>query len=225
MTKETKMGKAASGAYDENYYRKLYIKPAFTRLGLSKLYYLWIAFFCIKRASGLRRGARVLDFGCGIGNLVWALRKIGLEAHGIEPSMSAARYSRAPRHCRYEATRRLPFDDGSFDLVYSHEVLEHLPPEDLRPALSEISRVSRGRTLHMVCVRERGAFVGLELTHLIIEPESWWKAQFEDLGCLVRTGHPLYFFPFIPYLLAGTMNIRAIGKGYFLLQERRRKRI
>ncbi len=207
--------------YDEKYYHDLYIKPAFTRLGLSKLYYLWIAFFCIKRAAGLKRGARVLDFGCGIGNLVWALRKIGLEAYGIEPSEPARRYSRAPRHCRYEDSRRLPFENRSFDLVYSHEVLEHLSPGDLRPALHEISRVSRGRTLHMICVKERGAFVSQEPTHLIIESESWWKGLFENQGYKVRTGNPVYFFPFIPYLFARTLNVLAIGKGYFLLDERR----
>jgi SAM-dependent methyltransferase len=208
-------------AYDEEYYRDLYIKPAFTRLGLSKLYYLWIAFFCIKRAAGLKRGARVLDFGCGIGNLVWALRKIGLDARGVDPSTAAGRYSRAPLYCRYGDTRRLPFEEGAFDLVYSHEVLEHLSPDNLGPALREISRVSRGRTLHMICVKERGAFVSQEPTHLIIESESWWKGLFEGQGCKVRTGNPLYFFPFIPYLFARTLNVRAIGKGYFLLDERR----
>ena len=143
-------------AYNEKYYHDLYIKPVFTRIGLSKIYYLWIAFFCIKRATGLKRGARVLDFGCGIGNLVWALRKIGIQAIGIDPSKSAVRYSRAPGWCRYGDTTSLPFEDRAFDLVYTHEVLEHLSLDELGPALRDISRVSRGRTLHMICVKERG---------------------------------------------------------------------
>jgi SAM-dependent methyltransferase len=207
--------------YDERYYRDLYIKPAFTRLGLSKIYYLWIAYFCIKRAAGLKTGSRVLDFGCGIGNLVCALRKIGVDARGVDPSKAAGLYSRAPLFCRYGDTGRLPFEDGAFDLVYSHEVLEHLSPEVLWPSLREISRVSRGKTLHMICVKERGPFVSQEPTHQIIETESSWKGRFEDLGYKVRTGNPFYFFPFIPYLFARTLNVRAIGKGYFLLDERR----
>ena len=71
-------------------------KPIFTRIGLSKVYYLWIAYLCIKKAAGLKRGARVLDFGCGIGNLVWALRKIGLDAQGIDPSKPAENIAASP---------------------------------------------------------------------------------------------------------------------------------
>jgi SAM-dependent methyltransferase len=207
--------------YDEGYYRDLYIKPIFTRIGLSKIYYLWIAYFCIKIAAGLKRGARVLDFGCGIGNLVWALRKIGLDARGIDPSKPAKKYCRVPRYCRYEDTRRIPYEDDSFDLVYTHEVLEHLSDEDRRFALQELSRVSRGKTLHMICVNERGKFVTLEPTHKIIQTESWWKKTFEELGFRVKTGNFFYFFPFIPYIFSRNLNFRAIKKGFFILYERR----
>ncbi len=37
----------------------------------------------------------------------------------------------------------LPFTDGSFDTIASYEVLEHLPYEDAKKALSEIYRVSQ----------------------------------------------------------------------------------
>lgn len=39
--------------------------------------------------------------------------------------------------------RDLPFEDGSFDLVMSCEVLEHLPWEDVDKAFSELGRVSK----------------------------------------------------------------------------------
>lgn len=41
----------------------------------------------------------------------------------------------------------LPFSDGEFDLVVCAEVLEHLPPELVTKACSELVRVSRDRIL------------------------------------------------------------------------------
>ena len=38
----------------------------------------------------------------------------------------------------------IPWPDDTFDLVYSHEVLEHIPPESIPACLSELVRVSRG---------------------------------------------------------------------------------
>jgi SAM-dependent methyltransferase len=38
---------------------------------------------------------------------------------------------------------QMPFSDGQFDIVLCAEVLEHLPFEDLPPALGEIRRVAR----------------------------------------------------------------------------------
>jgi SAM-dependent methyltransferase len=46
-------------------------------------------------------------------------------------------------------TGRLPFPDGSFDLVYTSEVLVHVRPEDLEGRLRELVRVSRGQVLHI----------------------------------------------------------------------------
>jgi SAM-dependent methyltransferase len=41
-----------------------------------------------------------------------------------------------------DATQRLPFEDGQFDLAYSNSLIEHLPPAD-RPAFAaELQRVA-----------------------------------------------------------------------------------
>ena len=45
---------------------------------------------------------------------------------------------------RADATDRLPFDDGAFDLVYSSSVVEHLPPERRARFAEEVRRVGRG---------------------------------------------------------------------------------
>ena len=63
-------------------------------------------------------GARVLDFGCGDGKYLDVLQDAGWATYGIEPSIDVA----FARHHRLDAAP----DDGSFDLVLLHHVLEHV---------------------------------------------------------------------------------------------------
>ena len=43
-----------------------------------------------------------------------------------------------------DATERLPFEDGAFDLAYSNSVIEHLAPARREAFAREIRRVARG---------------------------------------------------------------------------------
>lgn len=63
-------------------------------------------------------GAKVLDFGCGDGKFLNRLQDRGWETYGIEPSTGVPFL----RHRRLEI---LP-QDGSFDFVILHHVLEHV---------------------------------------------------------------------------------------------------
>jgi SAM-dependent methyltransferase len=60
----------------------------------------------------------VLDFGCGDGKFLNRLQDAGWETYGIEPSSEVAFL----RHTRLTT----PPQDGSFDLVFLHHVLEHI---------------------------------------------------------------------------------------------------
>jgi SAM-dependent methyltransferase len=64
-------------------------------------------------------GAKVLDFGCGDGRFLNAFQARGWDTYGVEPSTAVA----FARHRRLESVPR----DASFDLVFLHHVLEHLP--------------------------------------------------------------------------------------------------
>lgn len=66
----------------------------------------------------VRPGGRALDLACGGGRHLAALREKGLRAHGLDLSMPLLRraYERVPSVVRADM-RRLPFADGSFDLV------------------------------------------------------------------------------------------------------------
>ena len=86
--------------------------------------------------SGLARGARVLDIGCGTGRMVRELLARGLDARGIDPWARESGLE-APRFAAGQA-EAIPMPDASFDAACAFDVLEHV--DDAR-ALAEIHRV------------------------------------------------------------------------------------
>ena len=97
----------------------------------------------------LRPDAEVLDVGCGPGTITLGLarragRVVGLD---ISPEMVEASSALAARegvaNVSFEAgpAYELPFDGGSFDVVYAHQLLQHLA--DPVAALREFRRVLR----------------------------------------------------------------------------------
>jgi SAM-dependent methyltransferase len=97
-----------------------------------------------------RRFGDVLEIGAGTGYFCLNLAKAGvageITATDISPGMLAALEANAERlgvEARTVATdaERLPFADGSFDLVVGHAVLHHIP--DLAAASAEFVRVLR----------------------------------------------------------------------------------
>ncbi len=94
----------------------------------------------ILQAAGHRLSGRVLENGCGVGMYVGKLAPHAGSVVGLEYDFDRAleAHQHAP-HILNAAGEGLPFPDSSFDLVLSHEVLEHV--QDDRLALSEIARV------------------------------------------------------------------------------------
>jgi SAM-dependent methyltransferase len=89
----------------------------------------------------------MLDFGCGAGERVDALRDKGYDAVGCDIALPDG----ATALLRDIATEpyRLPYDDHVFDLVYSITVFEHVM--DYEAALAEIRRVLKpgGMSVHV----------------------------------------------------------------------------
>ncbi len=101
------------------------------------------------------RGQRILEAGCGDGRFLYELRKETDNAilHGIDYSARAISFARVfnPGVALSVAdlTKDLPFDDGYFDQVVLIETIEHIPPESLSHALTEVARIlkSGGRVV------------------------------------------------------------------------------
>jgi SAM-dependent methyltransferase len=89
--------------------------------------------------TGAGPQTRILDVGCGA---------IGLRA--LEPDLDITGVDVVDRpgypgpFVRADATERLPFEDGEFDLVYSSSVAEHVPRSRRAAYAGEIRRVGRG---------------------------------------------------------------------------------
>ena len=131
----------------------------------------------LRSFDGLRlpRGTRILDAPCGDGALAATLRAAGHDAHGIDIHGTGAALLGAAYHDA-DLNARLPFDDRSFDVVFSIEGIEHLT--DRYRYLRELHRVLKPdgtlilTTPNIVSLRSRVRFFGSGFYHRDSRPLS-----------------------------------------------------
>jgi len=96
----------------------------------------------IVHAAGDRIKGTILENGCGVGMYVERLSLFGGTVIGLEydPERAAEARTNSP-HILNAAGEFLPLPSGTFDLILSHEVIEHV--QDDRAAIREMIRVLR----------------------------------------------------------------------------------
>ncbi len=91
------------------------------------------------------RGKRILDFGCGRGDLLAHLFSRGIAAEGLEFSEESARTTseRFAGQPLFQGIAAGPseLEDGSFDVILLVEVIEHLLDDQIPQALAEVHRL------------------------------------------------------------------------------------
>lgn len=99
-------------------------------------------FDMILKAAGGRISGTILENGCGVGMYVEHLAPLGGTVIGLEYDFErAAEALKSSPHILNAAGETLPLPPSTFDLVLSHEVIEHV--EDDRAAIREMVRVLR----------------------------------------------------------------------------------
>jgi SAM-dependent methyltransferase len=108
----------------------------------------WLA--RLAELGGAATGERALDFGCGVGRLSQGLGHHYSSVVGVDvsrPMLAAAeRHNAQPGRVTFVHNTRDDlslFEDGSFDLVLTHIVLQHMPSELAMRYLGEFMRVLR----------------------------------------------------------------------------------
>jgi SAM-dependent methyltransferase len=108
--------------------------------------YVWRAgqerrFQMVRRWAPLA-GRRVLDVGCGVGMYTDAFLRETPHVWGVEIEFERALEARERAAGVVQSPgERLPFPDAAFDIVFSHEVLEHVA--DDQACVAEMVRVTR----------------------------------------------------------------------------------
>jgi ubiquinone/menaquinone biosynthesis C-methylase UbiE len=96
----------------------------------------------------VKPGMKVLDVGCGRGEILRHVTRLGARAYGIDYAEVAVQLSREatrdepnPIGVYRSDAKHLPYPDDTFDRILMFDVVEHLFPWELDAALSDIQRV------------------------------------------------------------------------------------
>lgn len=141
----------------------------------------------------LPKDAHVLDYGCADGYMLWVLHSLGYRnLVGADISESVLRHARARLDGATVEIRHLettPLDDcsGRFDAIVMHQVLEHIPREDVISTLEQLRTLLKPGGFLSVAVPNASSVLGgfnhaIDFTHLVSFNEFSLRQVLEQAG-------------------------------------------
>ena len=89
----------------------------------------------------MKAGQKLLDVGCGRGDFLRGFIRYGLECYGVDQTTSAQKICPEAEIKIADLEKKLPYEDNTFDFVYSKSVIEHFYyPEKLAAEMYRVLR-------------------------------------------------------------------------------------
>jgi ubiquinone/menaquinone biosynthesis C-methylase UbiE len=146
----------------------------------------------VELTSRLRRGARLIDVGCGMGWKTAELTRRGFPTTGLDLTSGQLRYANEhhPGHGYVQADmRRLPLPTDRFDGAWACASLLHVPKAGLTDTLSEIRRVLKPGAVLVASVQSgdseglvRGMNAAAPLLFYSYHAPGEWRGYLERAG-------------------------------------------
>ncbi len=153
-----------------------------------------------KDRFNLTESSSVLDVGCAKGFMLYDLVQIlpGIEVKGVDISQYAIDHVIDGMKDRVQVAdaKALPFEDESFDVVFSINTVHNLEEKECAKALQEIERISIQNSYITVDAYrndvEKERMEAWNLTAKTIMSVKNWTTFFKDIG---YTGDYYWFIP------------------------------
>lgn len=125
----------------------------------------------------LTNAKTVLDYGCGKGFLVHALRNYGVNAIGYDISEFAVKNAHGAANGNIFNT----IPKGQFDAVLCIDVLEHIPEVMLNDFVKMlVAKTKKWLILSICMVGDKN--LDKDATHVTKRPRFWWEYLFLEQG-------------------------------------------
>lgn len=123
----------------------------------------------------------LLDVGCAKGYLIHALRKLNVDAYGVEWSKYA--YDNAITK-RFIDNRDIRTYKGrrTYDIVICFDMMEHIPEEDADTVLHKILSRAENWVVFNIGVEESPSDILGDKSHVNVKSRSYWEEKLISIG-------------------------------------------